>query len=411
MKKISPILSTVLLALLSLTASASKDTIVAGLLLTWVEDPSTTMVIDVHTLKGYSGKTSLSYRQEGDDRWKLKSGTQLNYPFRQKTINRFSLQKLNPARRYEFVFGDDTVIYRFRTMPGNIKHSDVTFIAGGDTMHDKLFMDKTNKVALRYDPDFIVLGGDLAYANGLASNTHRWDQWFRSIQEHLVDKENRIVPLVIGIGNHEVLNGSYTKHPGFEDTPEWKHKIAPFFFDFFAFPGIQGYNVLDFGKYLSLIALDTNHANPIAGKQTVWLEKTLTERRKTNFVVPFYHVPAYPSVRPYSGGASKLVRDHFVPLFEANGVKLVFENHDHAYKRTYPIFKNKIDSTGKGITYVGDGAWGVNTRPTNAQEWYLKQSRDVRHFIVVTLNKKTAQLRMVDENGLVFDQCEVKSGK
>ncbi|EPR65884.1 hypothetical protein ADICYQ_5029 [Cyclobacterium qasimii M12-11B] len=50
-----------------------------------------------------------------------------------------------------------------------------------------------------------------------------------------------------------------------------------------------------------------------------------------------YHVPAYPSARAFTGTTQTMIREHWVPLFEKSSIQLVFENHDHAYKRTYPI--------------------------------------------------------------------------
>lgn len=50
-----------------------------------------------------------------------------------------------------------------------------------------------------------------------------------------------------------------------------------------------------------------------------------------------YHVPAYPSARSFTGRTQSMIRKHWVPLFEKSTMNLAFENHDHAYKRTYPI--------------------------------------------------------------------------
>jgi hypothetical protein len=388
----------------SLQAQESK--IIAGLLLTWVDDPTSTMVIDVHTPGDYQGKNTLNYKLATEKKWNEFQGESLAYPFSTKKINRFYLKNLKAAGYYEFTFGTDKTIYRFRTMPINTKKG-ITFLTGGDTMHDKGHMDKTNKAAMALSPDFIVLGGDLAYANGLEKNVGRWDQWFQSVQENLIDKDNRVVPIVVGIGNHEVVNGTYKKHPDFKDTNEWRKQIAPYFYTFFAFPGLRGYNVLDFKNYLSLVSLDTDHSNPIKGEQTQWLAQTLSARsKKVDFIFPFYHVPAYPSNRSFSASNSKEIRENFVPLFEKNGVRVAFENHDHTYKRTHPIFENKIDETGKGIVYMGDGAWGVNTRPITKQEWYLKEAQSIRHFIAVTLKNNQATFKMIDENGKQFDSYQ-----
>lgn len=387
-----------------ITSAAAKPAEIIGLLLTWVDDPSTTMVIDMHTPGSSLNQPEITYRLSGKTDWETHKAVSFPFPYAERTIHRVKLKGLKPAHTYEFCLGKDGEIFRFRTMPKNLKRTSVRFITGGDTMHGKALMDQTNKVALTYNPDFLVLGGDFAYANGLPENSGRWVQWFQSLKENLIDKNNRVIPIVAGIGNHEVQKSTFKNHPDFKDTDEWRKKIAPYFYTFFSFPGLQGYNVLDFRKYLSFIALDTDHTNFIAGKQSEWLESTLASRSsKTRHIFPFYHVPAYPSHRAFSGANSALVRENFVPRFENHGIKVVFENHDHTFKRTYPLFQGKKVEDGKGIVYIGDGAWGVGTRPLN-KEWYLARSESIRHFIVVTLKGKNADFVMVDDAGKEFDR-------
>src|SRR5690606_34420824 len=131
--------------------------------------------------------------------------------------------------------------------------------------------------------------------------------------------------------------------------------------------------------------LDTDHTNPIDGRQSEWLEEVLEERREVPHVIPIYHIPAYPSARMFEGAAHRRVREHWVPLFEENGVRVAFENHDHVYKRTYPLRDNEISPD--GVVYIGDGAWGTNTREIRADHsgaprpWYAVRAEPVRHFI------------------------------
>ena len=66
-------------------------------------------------------------------------------------------------------------------------------------------------------------------------------------------------------------------------------------------PARKGYTALDFGKYLSLFLLDSDHTHTIAGEQTEWLGKQLSQRRKVPHVIPVYHTPAYPGFREDTG--------------------------------------------------------------------------------------------------------------
>ena len=85
-------------------------------------------------------------------------------------------------------------------------------------------------------------------------------------------------------------------------------------------------------------------------------------------------------------------------------MKVAFENHDHAYKRTHPIRNGKIDPT--GIVYLGDGAWGVNLRKpdTGNPRWFIARSDSIRHFFVVTLYPEGRHILAVNDSGQVFDE-------
>jgi acid phosphatase type 7 len=120
-------------------------------------------------------------------------------------------------------------------------------------------------------------------------------------------------------------------------------------------------------------------------------------------------VTGYPSVRAFDGHSEARVRAHWVPLFERYGVRVVFENHDHAYKRTRPIRQNAPSAD--GIVYIGDGAWGVTTREIGSRDpdleglpWYLEWAESVRHFILGTIQGTQHHFVMIDEDGYTFDE-------
>ena len=66
---------------------------------------------------------------------------------------------------------------RFRTMPLDLNRP-VRFVTGGDMMNTHAKLDKATANAAALDPDFALLVGDLAYANGVSSN--RWVEWLKS---------------------------------------------------------------------------------------------------------------------------------------------------------------------------------------------------------------------------------------
>lgn len=369
--------------------------------LTWTSDPTTTMDVDWHLDE--VNPTTLYFRRKGTEKWHSFESDVLPYPFSPRYVHRVSLQGLRSNTEYELRFATSDSIYYFRTLPKNLKNQSLKIAIGGDSMHRKEWFEKTNGVVTSYEPDFVIIGGDMAYENGSAENIQRIYDWFDAYTNTLVTEDNRIVPCIVGVGNHEVVGGYYKQHEGYEQTNEFRRRIAPYFYGLFAFPGQPGYNVLDFGKYLSLIILDTEHSNPIVGVQTEWLKTTFESRKKVLHKIPIYHVPAFPSVRDYNGTTQTLVRETWTPIFEENGVKLAFENHDHAYKRTYPIIAQQIDES--GIVYVGDGSWGVQPREVHSLDsaWYLQKVQSVRAFTLLTLEVSQFSFISVDEDGNVID--------
>ncbi|MFQ5729958.1 MAG: metallophosphoesterase, partial [Waddliaceae bacterium] len=117
-----------------------------------------------------------------------------------------------------------------------------------------------------------------------------------------------------------------------------------------------------------------------------------------------YHVPAYPCVRKFKGMFNIQIRRHWVPIFENFGLTAAFEHHDHAYKRTHLIYRERIDP--KGVLYLGDGGWGVKRarKPRSAGSlWYLAKTARARHFIMVTLDGGNRHYTAIDSKGNVID--------
>ncbi len=97
---------------------------------------------------------------------------------------------------------------------------------------------------------FTLIGGDLAYENGKEPKVFL--EFLKNYSRDLRDSKKRLIPMLACIGNHEV-NGGYQK----------TRKEAPFFYAMF--DGLfrdSGYASLDFGDYMSLVLLDTDHTTP-----------------------------------------------------------------------------------------------------------------------------------------------------
>jgi acid phosphatase type 7 len=379
-----------------------------GLMLSWQQDPTTTMTIDWHPHVDDAALPALCYKKAGETTWTAQlSAERSTFSSAEQTILRAELTGLQPGTDYVFQVGEYGRAYAFRTMPEEIDTRPLVFAAGGDLMALPDIMAETHKKVMQYDLDFVMWGGDLAYANGEVNGGGllRWQWWFEANLKHLVTETGRVIPIIVGIGNHEVLEGYYSNHENYAQTDAFRLAIAPNFYRLFAFPGQPGYAALDFGNYLTLVVLDTDHTNPIEGQQTAWLKQVLTERQEKNVahIFPLYHVPAYPSHRSYDNSISIGIREHWVPLFEEHGVRMAFENHDHTYKRTRPMLAGAVDPA--GIVYMGDGAWGVGTREENLQNnWYVEKFASEQHGIIVTLQGSQRHVKAISAKGAVLDE-------
>jgi hypothetical protein len=390
---------------IAFSAHVTRGQDLVGLYLTWTHDPSTTITINWVDLYPKNTNT-VWYRQVGAKEWR--SGEAKQSVIEPSSLQRrhLALDGLEPDTVYEFGIGkrrekpDDG--WTFRTMPAELNRP-VRFVTGGDMMHSRAMLDPMNAQVGKLDPDFALFGGDLAYENGVEAT--RVVDFLRSWKELGVAKDRRLIPVVACIGNHEVRGGYNGKIP----------VDAPYFYGLFSLPKGRAYYALDFGKYLSLVVLDSGHTNPVPGEQAKWLGGALAERAGQAFLFPCYHYPAYGTTKapegklPIDAPRSIEIRQHWMPHFERFGVSAVFENDHHNYKRSHPLRNHKRDDA-NGILYLGDGAWGVKTRevPKPEDGWWLAKAEPRNHVWIVDLRPdKTATVRAMDPKGEVFDEVQL----
>ena len=254
-----------------------------ALFLTWQRDPTTTMTIQWVGEEKEAVERPIWYAKRGANIWQQKTGTARRFPLTNRWILRTELSGLEPGTDYRFHVGLDSAEEKFRTMPAKATET-IHFVSGGDSGINKHAV-ATNHVAAAQSPMFVVMSGDIAYED--AKSPEIFLQFLKNYSRDLRDAQGRMIPLFGGIGNHEVL-GRFGRP---------RHE-APFFYA--VFDGLYpetGYASLDFGDYLSLVFLDSNHTSPVAGAQSDWLDKTLKAREEMPTVFAFNHVPSYPSVR------------------------------------------------------------------------------------------------------------------
>ena len=349
--------------------------------LTWTEDPSTTMMVMWHTQKG-EGPIEMSLQKQGDEGWRKVIGSHEVLGVNSDVeVHKAHLAELEPDTDYLFRVGQGEV-RRFKTLPQNLDRP-LEVAVSGDALFSRELFEKMNALIAKSAPDFAVVGGDIAYTEGLKTaiksenwRIARWQEYFEIWTRQMVTPDGRTIPMVPVIGNHDVLER-------FSDP----FKGPVLFYQLFAFPryGIP-YRSMQIGKDVAFILLDSGHTYPIGGGQAEWLEETLMDLEEVPYKVPVYHIAAYPSVYSLDTASSEQIRKFWVPLFEQYGVRISMENDNHAFKRTYPMLRGKIHDD--GITYLGDGDWGVPPRQPKRRPYLAKAAKIDCYWKLVFSNEE-----------------------
>jgi hypothetical protein len=176
---------------------------------------------------------------------------------------------------------------------------------------------------------------------------------------------------------------------------------AKFYYSLFPLPEGKSNYVVDFGDYMSIVCLDSNHTQT-PESQVGWLKETLAKRKEVPNLFACYHRPTYGTLVKAD---EPEVRKHFVPLFDAYGVDAAFENDHHLYKRTLPLKADQIDPD--GTIYIGDGSWGVNLRDipwekTNKLDYLVRAAKE-QHLIRVQLHPNRQQFDAFNAGGSRID--------
>lgn len=199
--------------------------------------------------------------------------------------------------------------------------SSQLFVVYGDTRtnHD-IHTQIVGKLSAR-NPVAVMHVGDLVADGTIA------DQWvtFNSITAGI---HSKLFPV---LGNHE--------------------NNSQLYFDNFVLPGNERYYKLSYDRF-EFIALDTEASLAIGSDQYNWLSATLAATDRSKFTVVYFHYPPFGTGKATEDQAN--LKPNVLPLFENNGVDIVFSGDHHDYERSY--YNN--------IYYIVTGGGGA---PLNSQ--------------------------------------------
>ena len=310
------------------------------------------------------------------------------------------LDDLEPATAYYLTVvsdGDASEEFHFITAPAD--ETPVRLVAVGDSRtpragrthpeNDRRLVNALMRRQMEEHPDVLAMIHGADYTNRAYWAELYW--WLKDHAEMTTTADNRLLPIIPSRGNHD-------RDVGFEEMFWWPDRENDYYY------------TTHLNAESALITLNTEISR--GGNQREWLESQLAELRPgKRWLVAMYHRPAFPSVRDFEGAAPQ--RLAWVPLFDEYGLDLGYESHDHALKRTHPIYQGQIDEE-RGVVYFGDGGGGVPQRRPDPDRWYLAATGRHHHTHLLTFNSDKLEVKainiddeVVDEFALTHDRREV----
>jgi hypothetical protein len=385
----------VILVALSLVAFLPSNVGAGGTLdppihihLTWQQsDTSRTMTVTWQTSYSDSGDT-VAYdtvpRNGNRSQYAYSAiGIAHTYSGASGYIHDVELTGLEPETTYYFVCGGEQGGYSsersFHTAP--IGPSRVRFVVGGDCRSNPSQRDIISATMSQFDPSFVLFSGDLVESG---VNQAEWDNLLASLQSFWVGTDNRTIPIVPSLGNHEANATAY--------------------YEQFALPNNEQWYSFNWGSNVHVTVLNSE-AN-VSGDQLQWLENDLATHQNFTWKFVMFHNSLFSSG---THGSWTETQQYWCPLFDKYGVDVVFSGHDHDYERSKPINytaskTSPQESYANGTMYLVSGGWGAPLHP-NGTNWWTAYSESRYHFVLVDIfANETLIIQAKDAVGSTFDE-------
>ncbi|MDN3687845.1 purple acid phosphatase family protein [Cyclobacterium jeungdonense] len=312
------------------------------LLLTWSEEPSTSIDIQWRTSDEIA-EGSVRYWENGTEdtveimaeRYLMEDRLLQN----DRYMHRFTakLRSLNPGTMYGYVAGNEAGGWSepqsFSTAAA--QEMPFSFIWFGDVHNSEIWGNLIQKSETQHpDTEFYYIAGDLVNT-GLYRND--WDELFEYAGETISRK-----PLLAVPGNHDSQDGlgawMYERMLSLpSDSP----------------PDMEGRTYAF--DYQNTLFLMIDVTLPLED-QTAWIESKLKESEAT-WKIAVFHFPPYNGVEPYED-----IQDLWGPLFDQYHVDLVMGGHFHYYMRSKPLRNDQVQSSPRDgtIYWISIGTTGKN---------------------------------------------------
>ncbi|PIU14093.1 MAG: hypothetical protein COT21_01200 [Hadesarchaea archaeon CG08_land_8_20_14_0_20_51_8] len=390
--------------------------------LIWTSDPAHTVIANWRTNENYIGQvrygtTPGTYDETVEGTGGVTTNTFNGY------IHHVKLTGLNPDTIYYFVCGNPdhgwSEELSFKTAP--MERKDIRFVVGGDTRDDARYnyeswpsaRDGITKLMASYNPDFVIFVGDYIWSGEYEESSlfpytresfpDTWDNWLGAWYKYARTSDNRLIPLIPVIGNHEIV---YPEPSNYDPNTQ-----ASNYYMLFVPPGSKAYYSLNWGPDLHITILDSEIRDTSSDswkEQTEWLGQDLSENHVYLWKISVDHRPALDDLG---------IQHEWTQEFDVFHLDLMFSGHQHYYERSHPInllshqnhlSSESFESPENGTIYVVSGGWGA---PLNGgSNWYSAIGpTEEYHFTLVNIYENgTLQFKAINSHNEIIDNFTIQ---
>ena len=343
--------------------------------LTWVGDPTTTMVVSWVT--DFS-TTATSLTLDG----KTVSGFSFAYPTDigaadppTVRVHQVHLCGLAPGSTHQYAVGG--VTGKFTTAPAAA--ASTTILVTGDSRGNAATWGQVFGAGAKEMPDFAIFTGD---ANNIGTAQDEWDAWFAAVGGVLPN-----LPLMLALGNHEIN--------------------ARHYFSQFPLPANQQWYDFDYGDIHFVVLNDTPvDPNTITADQRAFLDQSLANTQKTWKLV-VHHKPPYTASTGHPPETA--LQMAWSPVYDQRGVDLVLNGHAHSYERSKPI-KAGVPGT-SGPVYIVEGGGGAPAYSVVPQPFTAYPTQSVTNpvygYVLLSVAGRTLTLTAKTADGATIDSFSI----
>jgi Icc-related predicted phosphoesterase len=357
-------------------------------MLTWSNDPSTTMDIQWRTDTTVSAGI-VNYREKGSsivysseaEKYRMEDLLLMNDRF----INRFTahLSGLKPGFDYEYQILPETEWKEKYTFSTQSATDTFSFVWFGDTHYSPKFGELFNRADSAHpDAAFFTIAGDLV-SDGLYRN--QWDDLLH-FPENVISRK----PLMCVPGNHDNRAGLG----------------ALMYREFFSYPkngpdGVNKEQTYSF-TYKNALFLMIDATSSVDA-QTGWIEEQLKNTSAT-WKIAVFHFPPYNWEEPYFD-----IQKAWVPLFDKYHVDMVFGGHIHYYMRSKPMKGGEVvDSYNNGTAYIISIGIPSRTRDADEEPYAEVVKTEGQFYQYIKIEGDKLTYSAIDSNNELADSFTIK---